>query len=90
MLINVVFRLNIYFFEYGFLGFFKFGIQIWKFFMEYLNKKKKVKLDIFYVEYDQRLLRLKLLLMMDNQIENEVKVSKLNRLEQIGLEMVKF
>lgn len=57
--------------------------------MEYLNKKKKAKSDIFHAEYDQRLLRLKSLLMMDNQTENEAKASKLNRTEQTGLETVK-
>lgn len=86
---NVISRPNTYLSEQGSLGSSKSGTQTWKSSMEYLNKKKKAKSDIFHAEYDQRLLRLKSLLMMDNQTENEAKASKLNRTEQTGLETVK-
>ncbi|XP_062572857.1 uncharacterized protein LOC134234825 [Saccostrea cucullata] len=73
--------------EYGSLGSSK--TKTWKSSMEYLNKKKQTKSDIFHAEYDQKLLRLKAMLMLDNQTENEAKASKLNRTEETELNTVK-
>ncbi|XP_061177389.1 uncharacterized protein LOC133186132 [Saccostrea echinata] len=73
--------------EYGSLG--STRTKTWQSSMEILNKKKQAKSDIFHAEYDQKLLRLKAMLMLDNQTENEAKASKLNRTEQTELNTVK-
>lgn len=83
-------RPNTHLSEHGSLGTPNSGTQTWKSSMEYLSrKKKKPKSDIFHSEYDQKLLRLKAILMLDNQSENEAKACKLNRTEQTVLDSVK-
>lgn len=86
---NAMSRTNTQHSEYGALGSTKTGPQMWKSSMEYLSKKKQLKSDIFHAEYDQKLLRLKAILMLDNQSESEAKASKLNRTEQTVLDTVK-